>query len=202
MRKDINRIETRIALGILDKINENEEIRVDVVIDYVLNALGIKEEADKKAIKTFEKDEIENIEMTIPEAVMQAKDLLNNLENEQVTEIDVNDIRALRALMKENESKEGPRACFVPRDYYGELTLKRAENKLKQLIQKVKEHEVVHITSGDIEAMHKLMDAKVLHEPIKLKVKNGIMLKSELEKLEECRIIEKGDYTNLDITIG
>lgn len=136
MRKDINRIETRIALGILDKINENEEIRKDVVIDYVLNALGIKEEAeenpyelnwknaqpgelyikdsdelvyinannaaDKKVIKAFnENDNSEEQEMTTKEAKMQARDLLNNFEKYEVTEIEKDDIRALRKLTEE-----------------------------------------------------------------------------------------------------
>lgn len=125
MRKDINRVETRIALNILKEINENsKEIRKDVVIDYVLNALGLEMVAEEKelsefietdikkvetpkAIKTFEKDEIENIEMTIQDAVMQTEDLLNNLENEQVTEIDANDIVGLRKLLnsKKNNMK-------------------------------------------------------------------------------------------------
>lgn len=125
MCKEITKKETRIALTMLNVMNEgDEEIRKDVVIDYVLNVLGIEmveeekelrefleadiyESETKKAIKTFEKDEIENIKMTIQDAVMQTEDLLNNLENEQVTEIDVNDIVGLKKLLnsKKNNMK-------------------------------------------------------------------------------------------------
>lgn len=120
MREDINRAETRIALNILREINENsKEIRKDVVMDYVLNALGlgmVVEEKDlrefpevniyksetKKAIKAFnENDNSEEQKMTTKEARMQARDLLNNFENHKVTEIDKNDIRALRKLTEE-----------------------------------------------------------------------------------------------------
>ncbi len=61
----------------------------------------------RKAIKAFEKEGIENVDMTIQEAVMQVEDLLNNLENEQETEIDLNDIVALRKLLnsKKNNMK-------------------------------------------------------------------------------------------------
>lgn len=218
MWKEITKVEIRLALSLLNVINESDkEIRKDVVIDYVLNALGLemvvkaKElseflEADisevetKKAIKTFKEDKIENIKMTFEEAIMQTEDLLNNLENEEITEIDVNDIRALKFWVNKAETK----VFFVYGDNDGELTLKKAENKLEKLIKRVEAQEIVPITKGDIEAMHKLMYAKVLYEPIniKLKAKNAIMLKSELEKLEEYSIIKKGDYTNLDITIG
>lgn len=144
MCKVINKEETKIALWILDKLNEQvKKGRENLIIEYVLNALGIKEEAeenpygltwstglklqqgeanidtsgmlhintenvtDKRAVRAFEKEEIENIEMTIQEAVMQVEDLLNNLENEQETEIDANDIVALRKLLnsKKNNMK-------------------------------------------------------------------------------------------------
>lgn len=42
MCKEITREETRVALGVLDRINENiEKGREEVVIDYISNALGI-----------------------------------------------------------------------------------------------------------------------------------------------------------------
>lgn len=225
MRKDINRAETRIALNILREINENsKEIRKDVVMDYVLNVLGlgmvveekelsefietdIKKVETKKAIKTFEKDEIEKVEMTIQEAVMQTEDLLNNLENEQVTEIDVNDIRALRVLTNVSKIEEVSSATYMSEGVFRlagskGLTLKESEDKLRELIEKLNGYNPTTITSLEIEAMEKLMKAKVLHEPIKLRVRSTLTLKSELEKLEEYGLIEKGDYTNLDITIG
>ena len=131
MCKDINRTETRIALNILKEINENsKEIRKDVVINYVLNALGIKEEAEenpyelngknaqfciideelacinenkagKKAIKTFNENDNSDEEMTTEEAKIQARDLLNNIENYGVTQIVQDDIRAIRKLVEE-----------------------------------------------------------------------------------------------------
>lgn len=224
MWKEITKVEIRLALSLLNVINESDkEVRKDVVIDYVLNALGLEtieekelreyltadiyENETKKAIKTFEKDEIENIKMTIPEAVMQTEDLLNNLENEQVTEIDVNDIRALRVLMNVNKIEEVSSVTYEREVVFRlpgskGLTLKESEDKLRRLIEKLNAHRATIITSLEVEAMEKLVETKVLHEPIKLRVGSTLILKSELEKLEEYRIIEKGDYTNLDITIG
>ncbi len=39
-------------------------------------------------------------------------------------------------------------------------------------------------------------------KPIKIKAKNAYLLDVELKKLEELKIIEKGDYKNLEIEIG
>ena len=122
MCKEITREETRVALGVLDRINENiEKGREEVVIDYISNALGIGsveeiisdefikdiigEIKPKKATKSFEKENIEKVEMTIQEAIIHVEDLLYNLENEQETEIDGNDIVALRKILCSKKNK-------------------------------------------------------------------------------------------------
>lgn len=166
MCKEITKLETRLALSLLSVINESDEkVRKNVVIDYVLNALGIKEEeveenpyklncvgsqqvrayindseqlhgnaenvAIKRAVRAFEKDEIEKVEMTMQEAIMQAEDLLDNLENEEVTEIDINDIRAIRKLSKEKKETKKP---LKPIKLKINTNREKVEDKLKKLI--------------------------------------------------------------------
>lgn len=113
------------------------------------------------------------------------------------------DVNLFDNIIKElDEAEGGIGASLTTEHWCGEMTLKEAEDKLMELIQRLYKWNYVKITTLDIKAMEKLMDIKVFHVPIKLRVNNAGSLKSALVKLEEDGIIENGDYANLDITIG
>lgn len=113
------------------------------------------------------------------------------------------DVNLFDNIIKElDEAEGGIRANLITEHWCGEMTLKEAEDKLMELIPRLYKWNYVKITTLDIKAMEKLMDIKVFHVPIKLRVNDAGSLKSALVKLEEDGVIEKGDYTNLDITIG